>query len=90
MERIVRARLQKETLPAPASSLRLQVTAITEARQWQLGLKADTGLGASLSEDPRTMTVLMAELSADIMAMQKLDLKSRAEIVDYARFRGWT
>ena len=66
LERIVRARLQKETLPAPASSLRLQVTAITEARQWQLGLKADTGLGASLSEDPRTMTVLMAELSADI------------------------
>ena len=66
LERIVRARLQKETLPAPASSLRLQVTAITEARQWQLGLKADTGLGSSLSEDPRTMTVLMAELSADI------------------------
>ena len=22
-------------------------------------------------------------------SMQKLDLKSRAEIVDYARFRGW-
>ena len=23
-------------------------------------------------------------------SMQKLELKSRAEIVDYARFRGWT
>jgi protein ImuB len=71
LERIVRTRLQKETLFAPASGVRLAVMAITEARQFQLslgqhGADAGTGLGAMLSSDPRTLAVLMAELSADI------------------------
>lgn len=66
LERIVRSRLQRETLQAPACGLRLQVTAITEARQWQQSLNVEGGLGATLSSDPRTLAVLVAELSADI------------------------
>lgn len=66
LERIVRSRLQRETLFAPACGLRLQVTAITEARQWQQSLNVDGGLRATLSADPRTLAVLVAELSADI------------------------
>jgi protein ImuB len=66
LERIVRSRLQRETLSAPSIGVRLQVTAITEAQQWQQSLDVDAGLGATLSADPRTLAVLMAELSADI------------------------
>jgi protein ImuB len=44
----------------------LQVTAITEARQWQQSLNIDGGLRASLSADPRALAVLVAELSADV------------------------
>ncbi len=66
LERIVRSRLQRETLSAPCIGLRLQVTVIAEARQQQLALDADAGLAGSLSSDPRAMAVLVAELSADI------------------------
>lgn len=66
LERIVRSRLQRETLFAPACGLRLQVTALTEARQWQQCLNVEGGLRATLSSDPRTMAVLVAELGADI------------------------
>jgi protein ImuB len=66
LERIVRSRLQRETLSAPSIGVRLQVTVITEAQQWQQSLDVDAGLGAALSADPRTLAVLMAELSADI------------------------
>jgi len=65
LERIARARLQRETLFAPASGLRLQVLSITEARHWQLGLNADVGLGR-IAADPSLLTVLMNELSADV------------------------
>jgi protein ImuB len=65
LERIARARLQRETLLAPACGLRLQVTSITEARHWQLGLNADVGLGR-IAADPSLITVLMNELSADV------------------------
>lgn len=65
LERIARARLQRETLFAPASGLRLQVVSITEARHWQLGLNADVGLGR-IAADPSLLTVLMNELSADV------------------------
>lgn len=65
LERIARARLQRETLFAPASGLRLQVMSITEARHWQLGLNADVGLG-QIAADPSLLTVLMNELSADV------------------------
>jgi nucleotidyltransferase/DNA polymerase involved in DNA repair len=66
LERVVRSRLQREKLVAPARGLRLRVTGITEAQHRQLGLDADTGLDGSLSADPRIMAVLVAELSADI------------------------
>jgi protein ImuB len=76
LERIIRARLLRqrgsgEALFAPASGVRLQVTAITEAHQFQMslgeqGLAADAELGSTLSTDPRTLAVLTAELSADI------------------------
>jgi protein ImuB len=67
LERIARARLQRTTLLAPASGLRLQVTSITEARHWQLGLNANVGQD-QLAADPSLITVLMNELSADVGA----------------------
>jgi protein ImuB len=66
LERIVRARLQRETLFAPALALRLRVTAITESHQWQQSLNVEGGLAATLSSDPRTLAVLVAELTADL------------------------
>lgn len=66
LERIIRSRLQRETLLAPACGLRLQVTAITAAPQWQQSLNVAGGLSATLSTDPRMLAVLVAELSADI------------------------
>jgi protein ImuB len=66
IERIVRSRLQRETLRAPATGLRLQVSAITEARQWQLSLEAVSDLKATLASDPHTLALLVAELSADV------------------------
>jgi protein ImuB len=66
VERVVRARLQRESLLAPAVSLGLQALALTETRHWQLNLRSDVGLGTGLSTDPRSVAVLMAELSADI------------------------
>jgi protein ImuB len=66
LERIVRSRLQRETLFAPAIALRLRITAITESHQWQQSLNVEGGLGSTLSSDPRTLAVLIAELSADL------------------------
>jgi protein ImuB len=66
LERIVRSRLQRETLFAPAIALRLRITAITESHQWQQSLNVEGGLGSTLSNDPRTLAVLIAELSADL------------------------
>ncbi len=66
LERVVRSRLQRELLDCPATGLRLQVTSITEARRWQIGLPTDAGLNSGLSTDPRSVAVLVAELSADI------------------------
>ncbi len=65
-ERIVRSRLQRLTLLAPAIGLGLQATSVTEARHWQLDLQADVGLSSALASDPRAMAVLVAELAADI------------------------
>lgn len=66
VERVVRARLQRESLFAPAVGLGLQALSLTEARHLQLNLRSDVGWGDSLSTDPRAVAVLMAELSADI------------------------
>jgi protein ImuB len=66
LERVVRSRLQRQTLQAPAVALSLQATSVTDARHWQLDLQADMGLAAGMSSDPRSMAVLEAELAADI------------------------
>lgn len=66
VERLVRARLQRESLFAPAVGLRLQALSLTEARHWQTNLRSDVGLGTGLLMDPRAIAVLIAELSADI------------------------
>lgn len=66
VERVVRARLQRESLLAPAVALGLQALSLTEAKHWQLNLRSDVGLGTGLSTDPRAVAVLMAELAADI------------------------
>jgi protein ImuB len=72
LERVLRPRLQKQTLIAPTLGLSLQATSVTEARFCQLGLKG-LGLMASagnwsceVATDPRSLAVLVAELTADI------------------------
>jgi protein ImuB len=66
LERVVRSRLQRQTLLAPAVALSLQATSVTDARHWQLDLQADLGLAAGMSSDPRSIAVLVAELAADV------------------------
>ena len=67
LERAMRLRLQRQSLIAPTRGLSLQATSLAEARYCQLGLSGKSGeWAASLSTDPRTLTVLVAELSADI------------------------
>jgi hypothetical protein len=66
VEKVVRARLQRESLLAPAVGLGLQALVLTEAKHWQLNLRSDVGLGTGLSTDPRAVAVLVAELAADI------------------------
>jgi hypothetical protein len=66
LERVVRSRLQRQTLLAPAVALSLQATSVTDARHWQLDLQADMGLAAGMSSDPRSVAVLVAELAADV------------------------
>jgi protein ImuB len=66
LERVVRSRLQRQTLLAPAVALSLQATSVTDARHWQLDLQADMGMAAGMSSDPRSIAVLVAELAADV------------------------
>jgi protein ImuB len=67
LERVMRLRLQRQNLIAPTLGLGLQATAVTDARHCQLNLSGKSGAWASnISSDPRTLTVLIAELSADI------------------------
>lgn len=67
LERVMRLRLQRQSLIAPTRGLSLQATSLAEARYCQLGLSGKSGEWASnISTDPRTLTVLVAELSADI------------------------
>ena len=67
LERVMRLRLQRQSLIAPTLGLSLQATSLTDARHCQLGLSGKSGAWASsISSDPRTLTVLVAELSADI------------------------
>jgi hypothetical protein len=66
IERIVRARLLRQSLAAPAIGLSLQATSVTDVRHTQLGLEASMGLASDLSRDPRSMTLLLAELAADV------------------------
>jgi hypothetical protein len=66
IERIVRARLQREVLAAPAIGLCLRATAVTVAQSWQLGLCPALGLGADVVPEARSIAVLVAELAADV------------------------
>jgi protein ImuB len=82
LERVMRLRLQRQNLIAPTLGLGLQATSVTDARHCQLcldqqglgqqglgqqGLAGKSGAWASrVSSDPRTLTVLVAELSSDI------------------------
>ena len=67
LERVMRLRLQRQDLIAPTRGLSLQATSLTEARYCQMGLSGKSGdWASSISTDPRTLTVLVAELSADI------------------------
>lgn len=64
LERVLRPRLQKQTLIAPTLGLSLQATSVTEARFCQLGLRL--GESSPMATDPRCLAVLVAELTADI------------------------
>ncbi len=67
LERVLRSRLQKQTLIAPTLGLSLQATSVTEARSCQLGLLLGERNGSSaMATDPRSLAVLVAELTADI------------------------
>lgn len=71
LERVLRPRLQKQTLIAPTLGLSLQATSVTEARFCQLGLMGKSGSAGSewscpMATDPRTLAVLVAELTADV------------------------
>ncbi|HEU4581617.1 MAG TPA: DNA polymerase Y family protein [Polyangiaceae bacterium] len=71
LERVLRPRLQKQTLIAPTLGLSLQATSVTEARCCQLGLGKSgkwSGNACEMAPDPRTLAVLVAELTADIGA----------------------
>ena len=67
LERVMRLRLLRQNLLAPTRGLSLQATSLAEAKFCQLGLSGKSGDWVSgISTDPRTLTVLIAELSADI------------------------
>jgi hypothetical protein len=55
--------LQKQTLIAPTLGLSLRATSVTEARFCQLGLGK---WSCEMATDPRSLAVLVAELTADI------------------------
>jgi hypothetical protein len=66
IERIVRSRLQREVLAAPAVGLCLRATLVTRAQSWQLGLSSALGLDADVAPEARKIAVLVAELEADV------------------------
>jgi len=68
LERVMRLRLQRQSLSAPHLGLSLQATSITEARCGQVNLSESQSWKSGLSTDPRALTVLVAELAADIGA----------------------
>jgi protein ImuB len=68
LERVMRLRLQRQNLAAPHIGLSLQATAVAEARCGQVNLSESQSWKSGLSTDPRALTVLVAELTADIGA----------------------
>lgn len=66
LERVIRARLHRQNLLAPALGLSLQATSVTEARVDQMRLSNTSRWGTPLDSNPRTIAVLVAELSADL------------------------
>lgn len=68
LERVMRLRLQRQELRAPAVGLSLRASAITEAHPSQMTLSETAAWSCGISTDARALTVLLAELSADIGA----------------------
>ncbi len=66
IERIIRSRLQREVLAAPAVGLCLRATVVTRAQSWQLGLSSALGLATDVAPEARRIAVLVAELGADV------------------------
>lgn len=66
IERVVRSRLQREVLSAPATGLSLRATSVTLAQSWQPGLCSAYGLGSDIMPEARNIAVLVAELAADV------------------------
>jgi protein ImuB len=67
LERVIRARLQRQALRAPALGLSLQATSVTETRVDQMRLSNTSRWDDTpLDSNPRTIAVLVAELSADL------------------------
>jgi hypothetical protein len=64
----MRLRLQRQSLSSPHIGLSLQATSVAEARCGQVNLSESQSWKSGLSTDPRTLTVLVAELTADIGA----------------------
>ena len=89
VERVLRPRLQKQTLIAPTLGLSLRATSVTEARFCQLGLTGKSGRWShEAAIDPRSLAVLVAELTADIgsesvgvLALQDSHLPEKSSVL---------
>jgi protein ImuB len=68
LERVMRLRLQRQELLAPVVGLSLQASAVTEAHHSQMNLSETAAWRCGVSTDARALTVLLAELSAEIGA----------------------
>ena len=66
LERVLRARLQREVLDAPAVGLSLKASGVTRARACQLDIHASMGSKSGLSSEPQAMSRLVSELAADL------------------------
>lgn len=68
LERILRLRLQRQILIAPATGISLRTSLVTEATPNQLRLSNSLGWSAGTNPDPRRISILAAELSEDVGA----------------------
>jgi protein ImuB len=68
LERILRLRLQRQSLIAPAMGISLRASLVTEATPNQLRLSNSLGWISGTNPDPRRISILAAELSEDVGA----------------------